>query len=84
MTPSEDAFAEELIAYWLSFVRSGNPNTHKLARSPEWPGYKESTAKRIVLTEGSATKSGSTIETIPSAEVDRCAFVVSKVQAQQA
>lgn len=84
MTPSEDAFAEELIAYWLSFVRSGNPNTHKLARSPAWPAYKASTAQRVVLTEGSAIKSGSTIETIPSAEVKRCAFVVSKAQVQQA
>ncbi|KAJ2934669.1 hypothetical protein H1R20_g2397, partial [Candolleomyces eurysporus] len=34
MTPVETAFASELIAYWLSFVRSGDPNSFKLSRSP--------------------------------------------------
>lgn len=84
MTPSQMAFAEELIAYWLSFVRSGNPNTHKLARSPVWPQYNTSTAMRVVLTEGSVNASGSTVEAIPSEEVERCAFVASKARVQQA
>ena len=83
MTPSEDAFAEELIAYWLSFVRSGNPNTFKLPRSPTWPAYEQASGQRIVLTEGSTTKSGSTVESIPSEEVQRCAFVASKFVPQQ-
>ena len=84
MTPSEQAFASELIAYWLSFVRSGNPNTHKLARAPTWPAYTTSQTQRVVLTEGTETKSGSTVETIPAAERQRCAFVASKAQSQQA
>ena len=84
MTPSEDAFAEELIAYWLSFVRSGNPNTFKLARSPVWPEYSASSpAKRIVLQEGTATTSGSWTEEEPESETDRCEFVASKVEHEQ-
>ena len=84
MTPSEQAFASELIAYWLSFVRSGNPNTHKLDRAPIWPMYTAGRAQRVVLTEGTETKSGSTVETIPTAEQQRCAFVASKAENQQA
>ena len=84
MTPSEKAFASELIAYWLSFVRSGDPNTYKLARAPTWPAYTTSQTQRVVLTEGTVTKSGSTVETIPSAEQERCAFVASKAEHQQA
>lgn len=84
MTPSEQAFASELIAYWLSFVRSGNPNTFKLARAPTWPAYSPGTAHRIVLTEGTATASGSTVETITAEERQRCAFVASKAKSHQA
>ena len=84
MTPSEDAFAEELIAYWLSFVRAGDPSTFKLARAPAWPLYTPADPRRVVLTEGSVTASGSTLETIPQDEARRCAFVASKYQAQQA
>ncbi|KIP09951.1 hypothetical protein PHLGIDRAFT_66574 [Phlebiopsis gigantea 11061_1 CR5-6] len=83
MTPSEDAFAEELIAYWLSFVRAGNPNTFKLPRSPTWPAYAHASGQRIVLTEGSTTVSGSTAERIPSDEVQRCTFVASKFVVEQ-
>ena len=84
MTPSEHAFASELIAYWLSFVRSGSPNTHKLDRAPTWPMYTADGAERVVLTEGTETKTGSTVETIPAAEQQRCAFVASKAENQQA
>ncbi|KIP02747.1 hypothetical protein PHLGIDRAFT_78653, partial [Phlebiopsis gigantea 11061_1 CR5-6] len=81
---ADEAFVEELIAYWLSFVRSGSPNTFKLARAPEWPLYRQSTGQRMVLTEGTTTETGSAVETIPSAEVERCAFVATKADAEQA
>ena len=81
---ADDAFVEELIAYWLSFVRSGSPNTFKLARAPEWPLYHQSTTQRMVLTEGTTTETGSAVETIPSVEVERCAFVATKANAEQA
>ena len=83
MTPPEKAFASELIAYWLSFVRSGDPNTYKLARSPVWPNYNVATMQRIVLTQGTTEKSGSTTESIAEDEKSRCEFVSSKFVEQQ-
>ncbi|OCH92743.1 alpha/beta-hydrolase [Obba rivulosa] len=83
MTPSEDAFAAELIAYWLSFVQSGNPNTFKLSHSPVWPEYSAGSFNRIVLQEGSATASGSWTEEEPQSESERCEFAASKVEHEQ-
>ncbi len=83
----ELAFAEELIAYWLSFVRAGDPNTYKLQRSPVWPKYDADEMKRIVLQEpesGDPNVSGSTVEAEPAAESARCEFVASKAEQQQA
>ncbi|KAI0753315.1 alpha/beta-hydrolase [Daedaleopsis nitida] len=81
------AFAAELIAYWLSFVRAGDPNTFKLARSPVWPAYTAHSQQRIALQEPAGTDtsvSGSTAETEPALESSRCAFVASKAIRQQA
>lgn len=36
---SQHEFAKELIAYWVSFVRSGDPNTYSLPGSPYWPAW---------------------------------------------
>ncbi|KAK7461803.1 hypothetical protein VKT23_008235 [Stygiomarasmius scandens] len=88
MTPTEIAFAEELIAYWLSFVRSGDPNTFKLKRSPEWTQFNPNAPalKRMVLQQGPGTTtdvSGSFIEDEPEVETDRCTFVISKAAKEQ-
>ncbi|KAI0080396.1 alpha/beta-hydrolase [Panus rudis PR-1116 ss-1] len=84
MTPLENAFASELIAYWLSFVRTGNPNTFKLARSPEWPQFTTKNKVRIVLQEWNSTvSSGNVVENDPKAQLARCDFVASFVQKQQ-
>ena len=89
-SPADQAFAAELIAYWLSFVRAGDPNTFKLARSPVWPAYSAGapgTRQRISLQEpkdGSTTVSGSNGEPEPELEAKRCAFVQSKAVRQQA
>ncbi|KAF9072580.1 alpha/beta-hydrolase [Rhodocollybia butyracea] len=91
MTPVEQAFAAELIAYWLSFVRSGDPNTFKLERSPSWDGYfttGKSLKERIVLqqagdNENPTTESGNFIEMEPVVESGRCAFVATKAEHEQ-
>lgn len=72
--------------YWLSFVRSGDPNAHKLARVPVWPTYMPARRLRIALQEGASTDvSGSTIETEMQPESSQCAFgVASKAAHQQA
>jgi carboxylesterase type B len=83
-TPGELAFASELIAYWLSFVRTGNPNTYKLKKSPMWEQYTEFNPVRMVLMQDPqnlTTVSGSYMERQPVAEATRCAFAISKVQA---
>lgn len=85
-SPHDVAFAQELIAYWLSFVRSGDPSADKLETSPVWPGYTTFVRFRIALQEGAgnSTRSGSTIETEDAAESARCEFVASLVRSQEA
>ncbi|KAG1724954.1 Alpha/Beta hydrolase protein [Suillus paluster] len=83
-TDAQKAFASELIAYWLSFVRTGDPNTYKLDKSPVWEKYSESNLVRMVLTQqNSATESGNEMEILPLAEFVRCAFAISKAEACQ-
>ncbi|EPQ51909.1 alpha/beta-hydrolase [Gloeophyllum trabeum ATCC 11539] len=87
MTAVEQAFASELFAYWLSFVRSGNPNTYKLGRSPDWPQYSLTNRSRIVLQQdlhNRTTASGSYTEVESVAESLRCAFVAGKEDHMQA
>lgn len=82
--PAEDKFSKELIAYWLSFVRTGNPNTHRQPGSPNWPTYTPQNRARIVLTQApEGAQSGSTVEKEAEKEVERCKLVVSQVDRQQ-
>ncbi|TRM68298.1 Alpha/Beta hydrolase protein [Schizophyllum amplum] len=88
LTPLSDvegAFAEELIAYWLSFVRAGDPNTYKLDRSPEWSTYSTAQRSRIALQEvEELASSGSFVEVETEEEAERCEFVGSQARSQQA
>ncbi|EDR04100.1 uncharacterized protein LACBIDRAFT_295121 [Laccaria bicolor S238N-H82] len=77
MSPIATAFAEELIAYWLSFVRSGNPNTYRLTRSPTWSRYAKGNRMRMVLQQNPGqilSRSGSVLEE-GEEETGRCALV---------
>ena len=85
LAPRDDAFAAELIAYWLSFVRTGDPNTFRRAGSPVWPAYTVRGRERMVLQEpGPDGTSGSVAEQESELESSRCAFVASKANHQQA
>jgi len=78
-TAAEQAFAEETIAYWLSFVRSGDPSKYKLSRSPAWPKYTTSSPSRILLAESDdTTKSKSSVELVPASEINRCTLLGTK------
>ncbi|TEB21206.1 EstA protein [Coprinellus micaceus] len=83
----ETDFSSELIAYWLSFVRTGNPNMRKLHRSPLWAPYGEGTRNRVVLqqarVEGPRKKSGSFVEVEAVEEAERCRVVAGQVETQQ-
>ncbi|KAG7444734.1 alpha/beta-hydrolase [Guyanagaster necrorhizus] len=83
MTPEETAFSQELIAYWLSFVRAEDPNTFKLKRSPVWDRFSLGEKKQIVLQQNTTTMSGSFIELADEKEVARCQFVASKAEKEQ-
>ncbi|KAF6759817.1 EstA protein [Ephemerocybe angulata] len=85
-TSTETAFASELIAYWLSFVRTGDPNTYKLPKSPTWNGYTAGTRNKIVLQQADtkdARKSGSFMEKETKEETERCLVVAGQVETQQ-
>ncbi|CAL1710102.1 unnamed protein product [Somion occarium] len=83
LSPTEESFAEKLVAYWTSFVRTGDPNIHKLARSPVWPQFTSQDQMRIVLQEGSVSKSGNFVEAEPEAQSNRCALIARKALAEQ-
>ncbi|KAG9307927.1 hypothetical protein JVU11DRAFT_12897 [Chiua virens] len=81
-SPAERAFASELVAYWLSFVRAGDPNTHKLSMSPMWEHYTSHSKACMVLIQdprNSTTNSGSYMEEEFTAEGVRRAIIISKV-----
>lgn len=85
MNDSQQGFASELIAYWLSFVRSFDPNTFKLDKSPYWNSFKDDRA-RVVLQEdpnGRTDVSGSFLGNENDAEQERCEFVGSKLEQEQ-
>ncbi|PPQ63222.1 hypothetical protein CVT24_005682 [Panaeolus cyanescens] len=87
-TPIEVAFAQELIAYWMSFVRSGDPNKFKFARSPVWPAFTSRSPNRMVLTAVSDaakkdTESANSVEQELKDETARCDIVASQVLYQQ-
>ncbi|KAH6898352.1 Alpha/Beta hydrolase protein [Thelonectria olida] len=54
--------------YWISFVRSLNPNTYRYKDAPEWKPWGD-TQTRIVL-----QLPNSTMEDVPRNETQRCAF----------
>jgi hypothetical protein len=86
MTPVEVAFSEELIPYWLSFVRSGDPDTHQLARSLTWSPYLTHNKSRIVFQQdpqNTTTHSGCYDEYKPQEENQRCQFILSRVVHKQ-
>ncbi len=73
MSPADITFAQELIAYWVSFVR-----VFKLKRSPAWVPFTTDDRERIVLQEdpdGSTTVSGNFGEQKSEGEGSRCDFV---------
>ncbi|EIW79934.1 alpha beta-hydrolase [Coniophora puteana RWD-64-598 SS2] len=85
-TPVELTFTSEVIAYWLSFVRSGDPNTYKLAMSPAWDAWTADAPVRVVLQQdqsNSTTVSGSYMEPQPDVETKGCQVDFGQVEDQQ-
>lgn len=85
LNKTQASFAEELISYWVSFVRTGDPNVERLPRSPIWSQYTLADRKRMVLQQSRKTEehSGSILEIESSAETRRCLVVASQASVQQ-
>ena len=58
-------------AYWTSFIRSFNPNTHRLAGTPAWEPFGTQQARLKIQTNATA------MEVVPSDQAERCAFLNS-------
>ena len=69
--PQDAPLSAAIVAYWTSFVKTGNPNTRGL---PEWPAYVP--AKDLCQTLGK------TIETTPVPRSDRFPVFQKKLDAQ--
>jgi acetylcholinesterase len=57
--------------YWLSFVRSLDPNTYKEAGAPTWETVGSAESQSRLVFEG-AGKAG--MEKVPEVQKGRCAF----------
>lgn len=87
-SPPETAFSHEIISYWLSFVRTLDPNTHKLDRAPAWPEYSVKERNRVVLNVAPTGSdyhavSGSHVEIESEVDVQRCALITGMVDEMQ-
>ncbi|KAA1473116.1 alpha/beta-hydrolase [Dentipellis sp. KUC8613] len=74
---SEALLSQEAIAYWTSFVATGNPSTQRRETSPAWQSFTGSggtSRHRIVPTLQNETTTATMLEAIPEFEVERCAY----------
>lgn len=60
-------------AYWMSFVRTLNPNTLRIAGSPEWSAWSVQSPNRIVLDNTNATmeQMGQAVGEVPIAGMNQ-------------
>ena len=58
-----------LMNYWISFIRSLDPNLHKFPGTPEWEEFDSEHRKRIKF-----VLNGTRMESIDEEEDQRCAF----------
>ncbi|KAL5498324.1 hypothetical protein ACEPAH_2466 [Sanghuangporus vaninii] len=75
---TEDALSRESIAFWTSFVSSGDPSTSRELISPGWQPF--ASGGRMVLSQPSSTDSmtsASSMEVTPPDEIERCKFWMS-------
>lgn len=76
---TEKPVAEEVIGYWTSFTRAGNPSVFKKSFSPLWPSY--SGTQRVVMSQdvgGNGNRTASFVENVPVLESARCQWWMSQ------
>ena len=55
--------------YWISFVRSLNPNTFKVSQAPQWKPWNSTTGQRLRIQTNNTA-----MEPVPQSLTDKCAF----------
>lgn len=76
---TEVPVAQEIIGYWASFTRTGNPSVFRKSFSPAWPTF--AGTKRIVMSEdiqGNGNTTASVVESVPTLESSRCKWWMSQ------
>ena len=66
--PADNQLAQTMSAYWVNFVKSGNPNGEKL---PNWPAYTTDKKEVMFLNKKSSGK--------PLPDSDALDFILSKI-----
>ncbi|KAK0217400.1 alpha/beta-hydrolase [Armillaria nabsnona] len=76
---SEATLSWEAIKYWTAFASTGDPSSDQDVHAPLWEKYVRPDAlRRMVLSRGNDTATGSRMETVPDEEIARCRFWMSE------
>ncbi|KAL2352362.1 Alpha/Beta hydrolase protein [Cryomyces antarcticus] len=69
---ADDDTVNAIQGYWQSFIRSYDPNAQRNSDTPEWESWGKSGYERIHF-----QANGTTMETVPASQKQRCAYVSS-------
>lgn len=64
-----EAIVPVMMNYWISFVRSLDPNVYKYAEAPAWDSWGGEAGRRLML-ETNRTK----MEAVPEEQIEKCEF----------
>ncbi|KAK0489524.1 alpha/beta-hydrolase [Armillaria luteobubalina] len=78
-TVPKPTLSREAINYWTAFASTGDPSSDQDAHVPLWEKYVRSdTLRRMDLSRGNDTVTGSRMVTVPANEIARCKFWMSE------
>lgn len=69
--PPEKALIPTIQSYWTSFIRTYNPNTHKLETTSTWMPFRVNHMQRLLL----ASVNEVTMEDIGEDQLERCTWL---------
>lgn len=70
--PPDSAEIPTIQAYWASFIRTKDPNTHKLASAPVWTAFNGTAMQRVHFVNQPVDVA---MESVPQAQRERCAYL---------
>ncbi|RKF63120.1 Acetylcholinesterase [Erysiphe neolycopersici] len=75
--PPEKALIPTIQSYWTSFIRTYDPNTHKLETTPTWVPFSVDHKQRLLI----ASVSDVAMEDIGEAQLERCSWLEQQSKA---